>query len=663
MLKPNCCLVPLIGLFHAALFASLHAADPVLKIDASQVTAEVSPTLYGLMTEEINHSYDGGLYAELVQNRIFKDDAKNPVHWSVIQDGGGAGEIALDQAQPVNDALTVCLQLKATGAAPGKRVGIANDGYWGIPVKPATTYRASFYAKSDGTLTGPLTIDLESNDGAKVFAHAEVPAITKEWKKYEVTLTTGSDVTPSATNRLVISVTAQGTAWFNLVSLFPPTFNDRPNGNRIDIMQLLADMNPKFLRLPGGNFLEGDHINEHFDWRKTIGPISERPGHPGCWSYRASDGMGLLEFLEWCEDLHIQPVLAVYAGYSMKQEHVDPGPALQPYVDEALEEIEYVTGDEKTKWGARRIADGHPAPFPLTYVEIGNEDAFDHSKSYDGRFAQIYDAIKARYPHLQLIATTPVKSRTPDLYDDHFYRKAADFEGDTHHYDNHDRKGPKIFVGEWATMEGSPTPNMNAALGDAAWMTGMERNSDLVVIASYAPLLTNVNPNPKAWQWGTNLIGYDALTSYGSPSYYAQQMFYQNIGDVVLAASMENIPFAPAPPPPPPKDPNAPPPKPKPPIPQLHFVVTKDTKKNMIYLKMVNTQGAPQPVQITLSAATQIAPQGMAITLSSTDPKDTNTISEPKKIIPITTPATGLGANFTYTFAPYSITVLRIPLQ
>jgi alpha-N-arabinofuranosidase len=247
--------------------------------------------------------------------------------------------------------------------------------------------------------------------------------------------------------------------------------------------------------------------------------------------------MGLLEFLEWCEDLHIQPVLAVYAGYSLKQEHVNPGPDLQPYVDEALEEIEYVTGDAKTKWGARRAADGHPDPFPLTYVEIGNEDAFDHSKSYDGRFTQIHDAIKAKYPKLQLIATTKVTSRTPDLYDDHYYRSAADFEGDTHHYDNKDRHGPKIFVGEWATTEGQPTPNLNAALGDAAWMTGLERNSDLVVMASYAPLLVNVNMNPKAWQWGTNLIGYDALTSYGSPSYYAQQMFYGNVGDKVLASS------------------------------------------------------------------------------------------------------------------------------
>ena len=167
--------------------------------------------------------------------------------------------------------------------------------------------------------------------------------------------------------------------WFNLVSLFPPTYQDRTNGNRIDLMEKMAAMRPKFLRFPGGNYLEGDHIPDRFEWKKTIGPLVDRPTHPSPWRYRSSDGMGLLEFLEWCEDLKMEPVLAVYAGYSMAQEHVDPGPALEPYVQDALDEIEYVTGDANTKWGAERVKNGHPAPFPLRYVEIGNEDWFDRS--------------------------------------------------------------------------------------------------------------------------------------------------------------------------------------------------------------------------------------------------------------------------------------------
>ena len=184
-------------------------------------------------------------------------------------------------------------------------------------MKPKTTYRLSFYAKSDGSGNGPLTASIESNDGTKVFATATVPQVTNQWQKYTATLTTGDDMTPSAATRFVISTEKPGTLWFNLVSLFPPTYNDRPNGNRIDIMQLLSDMKPTFLRLPGGNFLEGNTIADRFPWKKTIGPLEQRPGHSGCWRYGANDGMGLLEFMEWCEDLHIQPVLAVYAGYSL----------------------------------------------------------------------------------------------------------------------------------------------------------------------------------------------------------------------------------------------------------------------------------------------------------------------------------------------------------
>src|SRR6185312_5339156 len=217
-----------------------------------------------------------------------------------------------------------------------------------------------------------------------------------------------------------------------------------------------------------------------------------------------------------------------------------------------------------TKWGAERAKDGHPAPFQLQYVEIGNEDWFDKSGSYDGRFAQFFDAIKKKYPQLKLLATTPVKSRTPDVIDDHFYRRAEQFFNDTHHYDKTSRTGPKIFVGEWATREGSPTPNMNAALGDAAWMTGLERNSDIVIMASYAPLLVNVTPG--GMQWETDLIGYDALRTYGSPSYYAQVMFGSYVGDAILDSQLQGG------------------------GPKLFHSVTKDTANKRTYLKLVNAE-------------------------------------------------------------------------
>jgi alpha-L-arabinofuranosidase len=651
-------------------FGQSNSATPVLNIDASKVTAHVSPTLYGLMTEEINYSYEGGLYGELIQNRSFRDDATEPKHWSVVQDSGGTGAISLDESQPIEGTvLTRALKLDADQASTGHRVGIANDGYWGIPVKPKTTYRLSFYAKSDGPGNGPLTASIESNDGTKVFATATVPQITGQWQKYTATLTTSEDATPTAATRFVISTEKPGKLWFNLVSLFPPTYHDRPNGNRIDIMQLLSDMKPTFLRMPGGNFVEGDTIADRFPWKKTLGSLEQRPGHKGCWRYGANDGMGLLEFLEWCEDLHIQPVLAVYAGYSLTGEHVNAGPALQPFVDDALDEIEYVTGDASTTWGAERVKDGHPAPFPLTYVEIGNEDFADKSHSYQGRYAQFYDAIKAKYPNLKCIDTCGPKYgrvdatilRTPDVIDEHHYFNfAPQAELESSRYDTFDRKGPKIFVGEWATREGKVTTNLNAALGDAAWMTGMERNSDIVIMSSYAPLFVNVNPG--GMQWASNLIGYDALNSYGSPSYYAQKMFNTYLGDSVIAITSENIPTQSWQPPARRTKPGEPPATPPPPVQvlTLFYAATKESKNGTIYLKVVNTAPTPQNVQINIKGAAKVGPEGTLVTLAGTNPRDTNLITERTKIAPVTSKASGLGGTFTQTFAPFSINVLQI---
>jgi len=240
-------------------------------------------------------------------------------------------------------------------------------------VRPGTRYRSSFYAKASPEFKGPITLQLVSDDGATVHAAARIPALTGDWKKYEAALTTTGNAAVSAKNKLAVLVAAKGTVWFSMVSLFPPTINNRPNGNRPDIMRLLADFKPAFLRFPGGNYLEGNTIETRFDWKKTIGDIAQRPGHMNdAWRYWSSDGMGLLEFLEWCEDLHMQPVLGLYAGYSLRQQRVKPGADLEPYVKDALDEIEYVTGGPDTVWGARRAKDGHRAPFPLEYVEIGS---------------------------------------------------------------------------------------------------------------------------------------------------------------------------------------------------------------------------------------------------------------------------------------------------
>jgi alpha-L-arabinofuranosidase len=550
------------------------AADPgKLVIHADQEGVKMSPTFYGLMTEEINHAYDGGLYGELIQNRIFKDPAGGgrrrrnggggnagaqangtpPVapHWSIVTSKGAQGTIALDNKDPVNTtALTTSLRLDIANAADGQRVGVANDGFYGIPVYPNTKYTASFYAKGSEDFTGPLTVDIESNDGATVVGTAQVAQITSKWQQYKVTFTTGQ-LAASDQYRFVISAASKGSVWFNLVSLFPPTYKDRANGNRIDLMQALADLHPGFLRLPGGNYLEGNQIADRFEFKNTIGPLEDRPGHMGPWGYRSYDGLGLLEFLEWCEDLNMDPVLAVYSGYSLQQVRVPAGPQLKPFVDDALDEIEYVVGDKDTKWGAQRIKDGHPEPFKLTYVEIGNEDYFDNQRTYDGRFAQFFDAIRAKYPKLQLIASAPnlVRSRTPDAVDDHLYLAPRLLERQAHRHDRTNRNGPKIFMGEWASQDGNPTPTMNSALGDAAFLTGLEHNADVVIMECYAPLLVNVNRG--AAQWPTNLIGYNAVTNFGSPSYYAQKMFATNRGNRVVPVDItpEALPVVKAVPP------------------------------------------------------------------------------------------------------------------
>jgi alpha-L-arabinofuranosidase len=625
---------------------------PVLQIDAGKVTGDVSPTLYGLMTEEINYSYEGGLYGELIRNRSFMANPLWPAFWDVV----GHPAVALDRSRPLNAALDVSLKVDARAASAKTPEGIANRGYWGIPVRPDTTYRASFFARSDD-FHGPLTVALVSTDGETVFARAEVPGISPDWRQYTVQLRT-QQVPASKDNVLEIFATTPGTIWFQQVSLFGPGFGGRPDGFRPDIMELLAAMHPKFLRFPGGNYLEGNAIAERFDWKKTIGPVQDRPGHKSPWGYWSTDGMGLLEFLEWCEDLHMEPVLAVFAGYTLNGEHIAPGPELEPYVQSALEEIEYVTGGPDTKWGAVRAQDGHPAPFPLRYIEVGNED-YSRSSQYDGRFTQFYDAIKAKYPDLQVIATAPVTSRTPDLLDEHFYRSQEEMEANADQYDRYPRTNhPKIFVGEWATRVGSPTPNMAAALGDAAWMTGLERNADIVRMASYAPLFVNVSRltgQDRSMQWTTDLIGYDALTSYGSPSYYAQVLFSTLHGDEILATGAENIPTRTWQPPVfrgrtrPPEQ-----------LRQLYFDATRDRRSGVIYLKVVNEGGTALSVNVRVSGAPPIAPDGVATVLQADSPEDTNTIEQPRHIVPHRQTVQGLGADFTREFPAYSITVLEL---
>jgi alpha-L-arabinofuranosidase len=669
-------LLAVVGTTATPLIAQPTSPTPLIQIDAGKVVAPMPPTFYGLMTEEINYSYEGGLYGELIRNRTFKADAVQPSlranaydpakyypatypaniapkFWTSV----GGAVLALDTNSPLNDALNVSLKLDAPVASKATPAGIANGGFWGIPAQPRTTYKVSFFAKAAPGFTGPLTASIESTNG-KVLASAVISGVTGEWQKFETTLKTKSGK-PSKDNVFKLTTATPGTTWLQQVSLFPPTYKNRPNGDRRDISQLLQDAQPKFLRFPGGNYVEGNDFANRFNWKQMIGPVEQRPGHKSCWGYWSTDGFGLPEFLGWCQDLGMEPVLAVFAGYTLNRDHVTNSAALEPYIQEALEEIEYVTGDASTKWGAQRIKDGYPKPFPLHYVEIGNEDFADNSGSYEWRFAQFYDAIKAKYPQLQIMSTTAVKSRVADLNDEHYYRSEEEMEAQSFMYDTRDRAAKsKIFVGEWATRVGSPTPNMAGALGDAAWMCCLERNADIVLMHCYAPLFVNVSKVSGAdhtMQWPSDLIGYDALTSYGSPSYYAQKLFSLKQGNEVLATAAENLPaysWVQAGRRGGQSRTNE--------VKSLFYSATRDSKTGKIFVKVVNRADTPQPVKIEINGAKSVATKGTAIVLRAKDRTETNSIKDPKHIVPQTEKVKGLGASFTRTFPPCSITVLEL---
>jgi alpha-N-arabinofuranosidase len=598
-------------------------------------------------------------------------------HWFLLTSAGAEGAAVVDTSDSVNTtALTNSLKLTISNVPGDGRVGIANDGYWGIPVKSNWSYQCSFYAKALKGFSGPLTVSIESSDGATVYASATVPAVTGTWKCYKVKLKSGQ-VTPSSDTRFVIFAGSEGTVHFNLISLFPPVFTERTGaalgerpvtGFRPDIMQLLDELHPAFLRFPGGNYVEGFNFANRFNWKAMIGPWEDRPGHMSPWGYRSSDGLGLLEFLEWCEELNMEPVVGVYAGLHLNGgRDVITGEALKPFVQDALDEIEYITGDMTTEWGARRAKDGHPAPFKLTYVEIGNEDFLNNGAATycgpEGRFAMFYNAIKAKYPNIQVVATTD-PGVPHDVIDNHHYMSPNTAIHNAHLYDHADRNGPKIFEGEWASQERGVqrglTPSFHCALSDAVFLTGLERNADIVVMTCYAPLFTRVDPGGS--QWSTDLIGYNTLTSFGSPSYYVQKMFFNAKGDRVIPIARivpQMIPTAEPVQEPAQTDagrfgrgdaapsPNEP----------LFACASKEDASGDIILKVVNVFDVDQTLTVELTG-THIHSVATGEVMTG-ELGEINTVQNPFHTVPRRFIVTDASSNWTHTFPGYSITVIR----
>lgn len=518
-----------------ALGASVYAAPTAkLTVQADQPGPAVSPMLYGIFFEEINCAGDGGLYAELIRNRSF-EDARTPEHWSLVTDGAAKGAIDIEGHWPMSAKNPQSLKLTIDSAGQG-RVGVANGGYWGIGLQKDAVYTLSLSARAAG-FSGPLTVTLENADGKTIYAKTTIGGLTESWKTFKAELTSNGD-DPKA--RLVVSATRPGTIWIDMASLFPKnTWKNRENGMRPDLAEMLTGLKPAFLRFPGGCWVEGETLATAQRWKRTIGPVADRWNQWNIWKYYSTNGLGYHEYLQLSEDLGAEPLFVFNCGMSHAEQYSQTQrlteAELAEYVQDALDAIEYANGPIDCKWGALRAKAGHPKPFNLKYVEIGNENS---GPIYQKRYPVFYNAIKAKYPEMIVIADCPTTALPPDIIDEHYYNNPEFFINNAHKYDSYNRKGPKIYVGEYAVTAGCGQGNLRGAIGEAAFMTGMERNSDVVIMASYAPLFANVNYK----KWNPDLINFDSTRLYGLPSYYVQKMFSQNRGDVVLPASLEVTP-------------------------------------------------------------------------------------------------------------------------
>ena len=552
------------GLFFLACAGLLCASTATIDIDANQKGPQINPRMYGIFLENLNHALDGGLYAELIQNRGF-EDAKPPEgyiyhdgrwvdsldenaydagfsrfgyftnglpFWSLVKDGGAQGSMNLDMDNPLTPESPRSCRLTIVKASSG-RLGIANDGFWGIGVAPGQKFQLSFWARCADGFDGTLTATLEDENGNACSEPVNVKGVTAQWKQYQVTLA-GTKNNPTA--RFVLAADAKGTIWFDMVSLFPAnTFKNRPNGLRADIAQMIADLKPGFVRFPGGCVIEGGTVPTSYNWKNTIGPLPDRTEIWGPWNYRETYGMGFHETLQFCEDLGAEPLYVGFAGETCMFRHVEDVPLLQMGWVETnfLDAIQYANGDSWTKWGKLRAEAGHPKPFDLKMVEIGNEGG---TRGFPPRYKLIHSLLEANYPDISYINDYSflrrdwMQGETSNMEDNHFYNSPQWFMNNIHHYDHRDRKLPPVYDGEVAVTSGEggrDKGNLYAALGEGAFLLGLECNADVVKMVSYAPLLANVNGRTD-WH---GMIYFDSTHVFGTVSYYLWKLFGENRPD------------------------------------------------------------------------------------------------------------------------------------
>lgn len=529
-----------------------------LTVDTRARGTKVSDTLYGVFYEDINQGADGGLYPELVRNRSFEfAPVDNPSYtsltgWTEVARGGASGTLAVADDRPLNEANRNYLRLDIT--TPGAGYGVSNAGYnRGLAVKKGKKYDLSFFARR--TKAGPVTVTVESADGTTVYGRAEIHVPAGEWRKHTATIT-ATGTTDAA--RLVVLARGTGRVDLDMISLFPrDTFKDRPNGMREDLAETIAELKPRFLRFPGGcvtnvgtydPYVETGDRRRIYQWKETIGPLEQRPANFNFWGYNQSYGIGYYEYFQFAEDLGAEPLPVVSVGVNGCGENrpLTDEEKLQRWVQDTLDLIEFANGPVTSKWGKKRAELGHPKPFGLKYIGLGNEEVFEEFFDNYPKFA---NAIREKYPDITIISNSGTTSQGAwfdrmwefareqgaDMVDEHYYNNPDWFLANNRRYDSYDRKGPKVFVGEYASRGNT----LHNALAEASYLTGLERNSDVVKMASYAPLVANVD----YVDWAPDLIWFDNDEVYGSPSFYVQRMFSRNVGDVVLPSTLRAGPL------------------------------------------------------------------------------------------------------------------------
>lgn len=625
-----------------------------ITIDAAQKGKEISDKLVGIFFEDLNYAADGGLYAELVQNRSFEySPADRPewnslTAWELVKRDGGDGRVFVNNAEPIhpNNPHYAILGI----ARGGSGVGIRNSGYDGMVIKAGERYKLSLYARQLAYPEGNLVARVEAKDG-RLLGEVKLPTLTSDWKKYTATIeATDSDNDAS----LVILAFHPGMIALDMISLFPEkTFKNRPNGLRADLAQVIADLKPAFVRFPGGCLVHGDGLDNFYRWKDTIGPIEHRKAQRNIWDYHQSLGLGFFEYFQFCEDIGAEPLPVLPAGVSCQNSGAkvtrrwEEGQralsleAMPAYIQDVLDLVEFANGDVSTKWGKVRAEMGHPSPFNLKYLAIGNEDKI--TPQFIERFRMIYEAIKKKYPEITVIGTSGPRPSGDDfekgwrfarelgvpMVDEHFYMPPRWFWENLNRYDNYPRD-IKVYAGEYAAHDVRRRSTLRSALAEAAFLTSAERNGDVVVMASYAPLLCRRGYS----RWDPDLIYFSKTNILRTINYYVQQLFSHNRGDRFILPVINGDSK------------------------ELAVSCVRDSKTETIYIKIVNGSNAARPVTINLNGV-KIQSEAEETVLASENPDIVNTFENPEAVIPVTSKIK-ITTRIEREIRPYSLTILKI---